>query len=89
MPSHNHSASSSTSGGHDHYFYGSNNNDGSYNEGDGADLDNNGYMRKNNRYTSSWSGDHSHSISVANTGGNGLHENRQPYVVVNMWRRTA
>lgn len=89
MPSHNHSASSSTSGGHNHYFYGSDDNNGSYNEGDGADLGGNGHSSKNNRYTSSWSGDHSHSIGIGVTGGNGCHENRQPYLVVVRWKRTA
>lgn len=35
----------------------------------------------------------SHGITptgtVGSTGGNGSHENRPPYIVVNMWRRTA
>lgn len=34
-------------------------------------------------------GAHSHTVTIGATGGNGSHENRQPYVVVNMWRRTA
>lgn len=89
MPSHNHSASSSTSGGHNHYFYGSDDRNGSYNEGDGADLGGNSHFSKNNRYTSSWSGDHSHSISIGSAGGNGKHENRMPYQVINRWERTA
>ncbi|MCH4097287.1 MAG: hypothetical protein LKE88_11740 [Acidaminococcus provencensis] len=29
------------------------------------------------------------SATLGSTGGNGLHENRQPYTVVNFWRRTA
>lgn len=32
---------------------------------------------------------HSHSVTVNNTGGNQYHENRQPFLVVNMWKRTA
>ena len=32
---------------------------------------------------------HSHAISISNVGGNKKHENRQPYVVVNRWKRTA
>ena len=32
---------------------------------------------------------HSHTVTIGATGGNGLHENRQPYTVVNFWRRTA
>lgn len=27
--------------------------------------------------------------TMGSTGGNGLHENRQPYTVVSFWRRTA
>lgn len=32
---------------------------------------------------------HSHSVSIGSTGGNSAHENRQPYQVVNRWKRTA
>lgn len=32
---------------------------------------------------------HSHSISISSTGSNASHENRQPYTVVNRWKRTA
>ena len=32
---------------------------------------------------------HSHAISISDVGGNKKHENRQPYVVVNRWKRTA
>ena len=34
-------------------------------------------------------GNHAHTITISSTGGNGAHENRQPYVTVNIWRRTA
>lgn len=33
-------------------------------------------------------GNHSHSAVASNTGGNAKHENRTPYVVVQMWKRT-
>ena len=32
---------------------------------------------------------HGHNVSIGNSGGSGAHENRQPYTVVNRWRRTA
>jgi len=32
---------------------------------------------------------HAHTITIDKSGGNGLHENRQPYTVVSFWRRTA
>ena len=32
---------------------------------------------------------HGHTGSISNTGGNLPHENRSPYTVVQMWKRTA
>lgn len=32
---------------------------------------------------------HDHNASIGNSGGSDAHENRQPYTVVNRWRRTA
>lgn len=32
---------------------------------------------------------HGHAVSISNTGSNTKHENRQPYTVVNRWKRTA
>lgn len=32
---------------------------------------------------------HGHNASIGNSGGSGAHENRQPYTVVNRWKRTA
>ena len=32
---------------------------------------------------------HSHSVTLSTAGGNNHHENRQPYTVVNRWRRTG
>lgn len=32
---------------------------------------------------------HGHTASIGNSGGSGAHENRQPYTVVNRWKRTA
>lgn len=34
-------------------------------------------------------GAHSHSCSIGNTGGGQAHNNMQPYLVVNIWKRTA
>lgn len=46
------------------------------------------------RYTgadwhTSTNGEHSHQIGINNTGGGNSHENRQPYQVINRWKRTA
>lgn len=37
----------------------------------------------------SYAGDHSHSMSLNNTGGNSAHNNMPPFEVVNIWRRVA
>lgn len=90
MPSHSHSASSSTNGAHKHEMW-CDENGGPFGK---ANTNNNhagsGSMDYNNPtgWTST-NGNHNHSISIGNTGGNGYHENRQPYVVVNLWKRTA
>ena len=39
--------------------------------------------------SSSWNGNHSHTLTIQSTGGNVAHENRPPYIVVHRWRRTA
>lgn len=39
--------------------------------------------------TLSAAGEHTHSISINNSGGNQPHNNMQPYLVVYMWKRTA
>ena len=34
-------------------------------------------------------GDHSHTVTVENTGGGQAHENMPPYLAVNVWKRVA
>ena len=55
-------------------------------------ADNAGYVNPSGHYgyyTYTINATHSHTVSVSNTGGSSAHENRQPYTVVNRWRRTA
>lgn len=82
MPAHSHSASCSTDGNHAHTFYLAA--DG--NPDNGKKGANTGHASTG---TTSYAGNHSHTITISSMGGNGSHENRQPYVVVNFWRRTA
>ncbi|WP_296819707.1 phage baseplate protein [uncultured Megasphaera sp.] len=81
LASHGHGASVSTNGQHNHSFW-SIAQGQDQNAGDGG----------NNYWTSintSDNGNHTHSITIANTGGNARHENRPPYQVINRWKRTA
>ena len=87
MPSHGHTATCSNDGTHNHTMgHGKDVNDrdalsqytstNHYLANDGTNLG----------YTSS-SGSHSHTISIAEAGGNQLHENRMLYQVINIWKR--
>lgn len=81
LAEHKHTVSCSTDGLHSHTF--------------------NALVAKNNQHEGgSWcgsfqtgktskDGEHSHTITIANTGGNAKHENRMPYIVINRWKRTA
>lgn len=90
MPSHTHSASSSTTGAHYHGMWGDDGGnpfglyDSNLNHAGSRNMDWNNPLGR-----TSTDGNHSHTISIGSTGGNGSHENRQPYSVVNFWRRTA
>lgn len=84
MPSHSHSASVSTNGNHSHTAYGTKigNSGTGWSRHAGSE-----YSYGNS--TTSTNGAHSHTVTIGATGGNGRHENRQPYTVVSFWRRTA
>lgn len=97
IPSHGHSASVSTNGAHHHGvmgeksteyshpvygFYDSSNSHFGFNDIGTGDWD-------NAIWNTSTDGNHSHTVTIGATGGNGGHENRQPYTVVSFWRRTA
>lgn len=90
MPSHSHSASSSTAGNHYHGCFGDNEKnpygiyDSAANHAGSSGADWN-----NPTGRTSTDGAHSHTITIGATGGNGIHENRQPYTVVSFWRRTT
>lgn len=90
MPSHTHSASCSTAGAHYHGAWGdeSKNPIGIY-DSNAKYAGSSGADWNNPLGKTTTDGAHSHTITIGKTGGNGYHENRQPYVVVSFWKRTA
>lgn len=81
LASHGHGVSCSTDGLHSHGYW--------YNDGGDGHSSYNGSAAWNSLNQTTTAGAHSHTISIANTGGNVRHENRPPYQVINRWKRTA
>lgn len=84
LPAHSHGATIGSAGGHSHTFtLGFNTDNPGGKTPAPAGASNYG------SYTTSWAGDHTHSISISNTGGDAAHNIMQPFQVVYRWRRTA
>ena len=81
MPSHTHGAWMSTAGKHHHTY------SVTTGSGSGSSVDWSGSV--GNLWNTSADGEHSHQIGINHTGGGNSHENRQPYQVINRWKRTA
>ena len=84
LAAHSHTGSTSASGGHNHTAYGTR--IGYREPGWGRHA---GSEYSYGDSTTSWNGDHSHTVTVGSTGGNTAHENRPPFEVVHRWKRTA
>ena len=91
MPRHSHGASCSTNGNHQHGTWGEDSNSplGYYDSNRSYVGSNGGKDNGNPLFNTTINGNHSHTVTIASTGGSGYHENRMPYVVVNRWKRTA
>lgn len=91
MPSHAHghnlSGTTSVAGDHNHTTPAAWPGSGGNHVGHGSNQ-----LNYSNRVSSN-SGNHSHTVIISGgisaTGGNGAHNNVQPYIAVNIWRRTA
>ena len=81
LAAHGHGVSCSTDGNHSHGYW--------YNDGGNGHSSYNGSAAWDYLNQTTTAGAHSHTISIANTGGNVRHENRPPYQVINRWKRTA
>ena len=81
LAEHRHGVSCSTDGNHSHGYW--------YNDGGDGHSSYNGVAAWDCLNQTTTNGEHSHTITIANTGGNAKHENRMPYIVINRWKRTA
>ena len=80
MPSHTHGAWMSAVGKHTHTYL-------VRASGSGQSADWVGTAGAD--WSTSENGEHSHQIGINNAGGGNSHENRQPYQVINRWKRTV
>ena len=83
LPAHNHSASTNTTGSHAHTYTWRN-----YQGWAGSKSATSVWENTATNNTGS-AGEHSHTVTINNTGSNQSHNNLQPYIAVYMWKRTA
>ena len=99
LPAHTHTGSTSTTGNHTHnvtifeYFEGGNGwGLGTYKNGNywqGARFQGGCNVQKNTNNWVQQTGNHSHTVTINDTGSNQSHNNLQPYCVCYIWKRTA
>lgn len=81
MPSHNHVGSTNATGSHTHSI-----DDVKYRAGM---IGSDGSARVSGQKQTGSAGNHTHTVTINDTGGNQPHNNMQPYISVYMWKRTA
>lgn len=87
MPNHSHSGSTYSTGSHHHGTSWGEWRDSRYGTYTSSKRERGSpnYDFNNQDYATTYTGSHSHSISVNATGGNQSHNNMQPYLAVYMW----
>ena len=81
LPSHGHSAYSNTTGNHTHTY--------TRYYGGGAGVCPDGSSDQGSYQETSSNGNHSHTITINNTGSSQAHNNIQPYISVYIWKRLS
>ena len=84
MPVHSHNASASYSGEHSHQWMGRSGNSAGTRSPSSSKINSDP-----RQYGGESAGNHTHAITISNTGNGLPHENRQPYLIVNYWQRTV
>lgn len=83
MPAHSHTGTTSTNGEHSHGVR-----DADYHDGYGDSFDSGDHGPQRYIQTTN-AGNHNHTFTTDNSGGNQAHNNMPPYLVCYIWQRTA
>lgn len=94
MPAHSHTGTTSTDGDHKHGALGENKGCGTptygfYDSNNNHFGSNGGIDNDNALYNTSTDGNHNHTLTIDNTGGDQYHNNISPCIAVYLWKRIA